>query len=114
LPTGSSGDKGWKIVEEPSYELATAQGGGHEFFDDVTELLHYALHRNPTGFPQVPGYQGIYLAKTKLRIRLPEVIPSYRLWFRLDEATHTVHKLWIEIAPPEDMEYWADEDDDTL
>jgi len=63
----------------------------------------------------VPGFPGIHLAKTKLRLLGLEVIPSYRLWFRVDEAHRAVHKLWVEIAPPEDMGYgqsfWDEEDD---
>jgi hypothetical protein len=52
------------------------------------------------------------MAKTVLRFTdYGEIIPSYRLWFRVDENTLTVYKLWIDIAPPEDMGYWDEEDD---
>lgn len=109
------GGSGWQVIEEDSYERAIAQGGSYEFFDEALAPIEYALHRNPLGFPAVPGFRDVHLAKTKLRIFGPEVIPSYRLWFRVDEDRRTVHKLWVEIAPPEDMgigESFCDEDDD--
>ncbi len=52
---------------------------------------------------------------TKLRVFAQVVIPSYRLWFRVNAETKFVHKLFIEIAPPEDMAFGdslCDKDDD--
>lgn len=114
MPQNSAG-RGWQVIEQESYERAVAQCGSHEFFDDALAPIEFALHRNPTGFPSVPGFQGIHLAKTKLRISGLDVIPSYRLWFRVDEEGRRVFKLWVEIAPPEDMglgeSFWDEEDD---
>lgn len=105
MPTGSDGrEEGWQILEEESFARAVAQCGTHYFFDEALAPIDYALNRNPLGFPEVPGFPNIRLAKTKLRLlKTTEIIPSYRLWFRVDEATRIVHKLYVEIAPPEDM-----------
>ncbi len=106
---------GWEVLEEESYELSVAQCGTHQFFDEALSPITFSLNRNPTGWPKVQGFSDIYLAKTKLRLRGLEIIPSYRLWFRAVEATRRVHKLWVELAPPEDMglgkSLWDDEDD---
>jgi len=102
---------GWEIIEEDSYERAVAQLGTHEFFDEVLAPITYALNRDPTGFREIPGFQDIYLAKTKLRFIGMEIVPSYRLWFKVDYALRRVLKLWVELAPPEDMGLWDDEDE---
>jgi hypothetical protein len=101
---------GWKIVEEESYDRAVAQIATHESLDVALELISYGLYRNPQGYPKT-AYANIHLAKTKLRFTDSEIIPSYRLWFKVDIITETVHKLWIDIAPPEDMGFWDEEDD---
>lgn len=106
---------GWEVFEEGSYERAVAQLGTHEFFDDALAPITYALSRNPAGFRKIPGFQDLHLAKTKLRFIGLEIIPSYRLWFRIDHAQRSVYKLWVDMAPPEDMglksSLWDDEDD---
>lgn len=104
-PQNSDG-RGWAVREEHTYELAVAQCGGYQFFDEALAPLEYALHRNPEGFDLVPGFKDIYIARTKLRLLGAEIIPSYRLWFRIDQASREVHKLWVEIAPPEDIGLW--------
>jgi hypothetical protein len=102
---------GWNVVEEDSYERAVSQIGTHESLDIALEFISYGLHRNPLGFLRTEYHQ-IFMAKTVLRFTdYGEIIPSYRLWFRVDENTLTVYKLWIDIAPPEDMGYWDEEDD---
>lgn len=110
-----NGALGWQIVEADSYERAVAQCGSHQFFDQALAPIDYALNQNPTGFRLVPGSSFLYLAKTKLRLNGLEVIPSFRLWFRINEESRTVTKLWVEIAPPEDMgigeSLWDSEDD---
>ena len=75
----NSGGSGWQVIEEDSYQRAVAQCGSYEFFDDALAPIEYALHRNPQGFPEVPGFPAIHLAKTKLRLSGLEVIPSYRV-----------------------------------
>lgn len=105
MPPSSAGrhSNGWQVYEEESFNTAVAQCGSHQFFDVALAPLEYALHRNPLAFEEVPGVPGVRLARTTLRLNGLEIIPSYRLWFRLDEARRKVAKLWVEIAPPEDM-----------
>lgn len=113
MSTGGD-SQGWNVAEEESYVRAVAQAGGFEYIDPIIAPIDYALYRNPLGFQKVPGYQDLYLAKTKLRILGSEVVPSYRLWFRVDLGARTVWKLWVEVAPPEDMgladDPWGDDD----
>jgi hypothetical protein len=103
---GDSG--GWEVFEEETYRLAANQCGGAEYVDRITEPVDYTLSRNPTGFLKIPGYPNLYLAKTKLRIVGPEIIPSFRLWFRIDADRKRVFKEYIEISPPEDMGFADD------
>ena len=79
-------------------------------FDLALAPLDYALSRNPMGFPQVPGYPNIHLARTKLRITPGEIIPGYSLWVRVEEKTRSVHKLHVEISAPDDLELWDDDE----
>jgi hypothetical protein len=108
-------NNGWEILEENSYDRAVAQCANHQFFDEALAPIIYALHRNPLGFKNVSGFANIRLAKTKLRLKGPEIIPSYLLWFRTDIAERRVYKLWVELASPEDMgigkSLWDEEDD---
>jgi hypothetical protein len=104
------GGSGWAIVEDSSYTLAVAQAGGYPLLDQALAPLDYAFHRNPLGFPVVPGFPEIHLAKTSIRIFGSEIIPSFRVWIRVDSGARMVHKLWVEIAPPEDMGFWDDDD----
>lgn len=103
---------GWQIGEEESYVRSVAQCGGYEVVDRALAAVTYSLHRNPTGWPLVFPKASVYLAKTKLRLILPEVIPAYLLWFRLDEPNRYVWKLWVELASPEEMltgdSFWDD------
>lgn len=104
---------GWNFVEEDSWERALAQLGGARKVDRAIAPIIDALHRNPEGFDRVPDLPNHYLARTRLAIRDLDLIPSYRVWFRTDPAARTVHLLWIEIAPPEDMgltdDLWDDD-----
>lgn len=105
------GGNGWEIIEEESYERSIALLGGHEVVDEVLEIIFYGLHRDPRGFSQVPENPGIRQAKTTLQFVHMEIIPSYRVLFRLDEGARRVHMLWMEIAAPEEMGFLGDEDD---
>ena len=104
--------EGWQVAEDESYVRSVASAGGYEYIDEIIAPVDYALSRNPTGFTKIPGYESIYLAKTKLRFLRNEIVPSYRLWFRVDAKRRRVWKLWIEIAPPEDMGFADDPWDD--
>ena len=96
---------GWQIIEEDSYRISATSCGTPQQIDEALASITYALHRNPTGFSKIPGHRSLYIAKTKLRLTLSEIIPSYRRWFAADEASRTVRKLWIEMTPPEDMAF---------
>ncbi len=108
MSTGGNNGDGWEVVEEETYALSTQYCGGSEYVDSITGQVDYALSRKPTGFFKIPGYQTLYLAKTKLRIVGSEITPSFRIWFRIDAKKRTVIKLYIEIAPPEDMGFADD------
>lgn len=102
--------EGWHIVDEDSFERAVAQCGSYEYFDSILAALEYALHRNPEGFPKVDEAKNIYLARTKIQFSGAMVIPAFHLWFRLDLENKTVHKLWLELSAPDDMDIWSDDD----
>jgi len=101
-------NQGWEVVEEETYALSVQYCGGAEYIDSITEQVDYSLSRNPTGFSLIPGYQNLYLAKTKLRIVGSDVTPSFRIWFRVDSKRQRVVKLYIEITPPEEMGFADD------
>jgi hypothetical protein len=61
---------GWEILEEQSYERAVAQIANHEFFDSALAPILYALNRDPTGFPVVPGIDVCDLSGQKLFHRI--------------------------------------------
>lgn len=105
---GDSSELGWQIVEAESYERSVAQCGGYERVDEIIAPIDYALSRAPLGFEKIPGYEDLYLAKTKLRVTERRIFPSHRLWFRAVPISRQVEKLWIDIAPPEDMAYTDD------
>jgi len=107
MSTGGN-NEGWEVVEEETYALSAQYCGGAEYVDSITEQVDYSLSRNPKGFLNIPGYQNLYLAKTKFRIVGPEVTPSFRIWFRVDTKRRQVHKLYIEVAPPEEMGFADD------
>ena len=99
---------GCQVLEEESYQRAVAQCGSYEYLDDTLAPVDFALHRNPLGFAEVPSFPGIHLAKTKLRFAGLEIVPSFRMWLRVDVAARRVHKVCVEIAPPDDMGFARD------
>jgi len=109
---GHNHNEGWQVVEDDSFELSLAQFRDTKAIDSALGPIELGLNRNPLGFPEVPGFPNIRLAKTKLHFLGAEIIPSYRLWFRLDEVTKTVHKLFVELTPPDLSGFPDDEDDD--
>jgi hypothetical protein len=108
-PMNTDGNNdGWDIFEERSYALAADQCGGLEYVDRVTAQVDYALSRNPTGFQKIPGYQDLYLVKTRLRITPQEVVPAFRIWFRVDRENRRVLKEHVEMTPPEELGFAED------
>lgn len=101
---------GWKVTEDDSFAISVIGCGGFEAVDDALQILEYALHRNPLGFPAVPGYPNIRIAKTAIRILNGSITPALRLRIWTDQQTRTVYKLHVEISHPDDMKLW-DEDD---
>jgi hypothetical protein len=94
----------WKVIPTDNYVISLAL-----ITDDpseiaiATNLLDYALSRNPKGFNHLPGSADIYVAKTKFILNAGDIIPALRLWVQVIDATHEVLKQWIEICPPHDM-----------
>jgi len=101
-------NQGWEVFEEETYTASARKCGSAEYIDRITANVDYGLSRKPTGFLKVRGYESLYLAKTTLRIIGSEVIPSFRIWFRVDSKKRRVFKQHIEIAPPEDMGFADD------
>ncbi|WP_133117292.1 hypothetical protein [Mesorhizobium sanjuanii] len=101
---------GWNVTEDPSFEPSVIGCGGYAIVDEVLTAIDYALHRNPLGFPSVPGMPNIRLAKTSLRIRDGFIIPALTLRFWTDAHSRTVFKLYVEISKPEEMKHWDDDE----
>jgi hypothetical protein len=102
-------------MEETSFPHSVSLIGLMEEIDEILAKIDYALYRNPSGFPLLPGTKAIHVAKTKLRIFGMRVVPAYRMFVRVDYAQKCVFKLWIELSPPSDMSFGAslnDEEDD--
>lgn len=92
-----------KLIEEPSYERATAQFGGAQSIDWALEPMVDIIAASPDSFPVVNGFSPLRIAKTKLAVRDLEVIPSLRVWFYISNDDESVHLWWVEITPPDDM-----------
>jgi hypothetical protein len=95
----------YQIAEENSYLPSVSALGRVNEIEENIGFIDYALHRAPQGFPIVEGMTTVRLAKTKMRISLSEIVPAYRLWFRIDEGKKVVHKLYLELCPPSDMAF---------
>lgn len=88
------------IVEEPSWSEAAEKFGGLKNVDAALEPIIEALSLNPAGFPEVPGFQDIRLAKTDRIEREGEVsIPALRVWFRHRLSDQHVYLLYAEEIP---------------
>ncbi len=101
---------GWNVTEDSSYDSSVIGCGGHRIVDEALSAIVYALHRNPLGFPEVPGFPGIRMAKTSLYFRDGQMIPALELRFFTDEPTKTVTKLHVGISQPDEMRYWDDDE----
>lgn len=101
---------GWSVTEDSSFEISVIGCGGYEVVDEALTLIDYALHRNPLGFPEIPGFPNIRVAKTSIQIREGFIIPALSLRFWIDEQARCVYKLHVEIAHPEDMKFLDDEE----
>jgi len=69
------------IVEEQSWAEAAEKFGGLVNVDAALDPIIEALALNPAGFPLVPGFRDLRLAKTD-RIEHDGVdVPALRVWF---------------------------------
>lgn len=90
------------IIEEPSWAEATRNLGGIENVDAALEPIIEALGLNPAGFPEVPGFHGIRIAKTdRIERDGNVVVPALRVWFRYRPGDDNVHLLYAEEIPEE-------------
>lgn len=67
--------------------------------------VQWQVNINPHGFDEVPGFPGIHIAKTKVIVDGNKIIPALTLWFRIDEVSRVVTKLYIEMTDPDEMRY---------
>jgi hypothetical protein len=88
------------IVEEPSWSEAAEKFGGLANVDAALEPIIEALALNPAGFPKVPGYHDIRLAKTDhIERDSGIVVPALRVWFRYRLGDQQVYLLYAEEIP---------------
>ncbi|WP_126154530.1 hypothetical protein [Paracoccus haematequi] len=92
----------WTIAENEDYLRGVAHCGGARSVDEAIAPIMYALARRPLGFDETE-VNGVYLARTKLRINGPDFTLSHSVWFRPVEAIKTVELLWIEVTAPDAM-----------
>lgn len=104
-PNWAGNPDNWQLVEAPSFGRAVSICSTVEQIDVALHFIDYALSRNPLGFPLVPGFTSIHLAKTKVIVSSIDIIPAFRLWFRPEARDRIVHKLWIELTPIADLEF---------
>jgi hypothetical protein len=84
----------WELIECASYTDGLAALGDVGVIDGAITALMWALSKNPTAFPLVPGMIDIRLAKTDPQMGTP--IPRIRVWFRVDADNERVYLEHIE------------------
>jgi hypothetical protein len=99
----------WQVLEASSYLPSVSLLGDLAEVEDNVRNIDYSMHRNPLGWPLVPGTKSVWLAKTKVRITLEAIVPAYRMWFRIDFERRQVHKLYLELCPINDLRHDLDE-----
>lgn len=77
--------------------------------DVVIAPIIYSLHRNPLAHYET-GIANTRLARTKLRLNNRDIVLSHLVWFTADEKNKCVTLLWIEVASPEDMDFYSDDE----
>ena len=114
MSAGGEGDNCYGLVEEKSFDEAVTALGGAQCLGAALAAFAGSLARNPRGFPLIPGWANVRLAKTKA-ITVGEVaIPPLRLWFTVGtgrepegEDDGCVYLIYIERMGEEDP--WTDE-----
>lgn len=99
--------KGWQVAEGPDFERGALSCGGLANVEEIIAPIKLGLHRNPEGFHRTKT-QGIWIARTKLRMNGPDIQLSHCVWFRLHPEDRIVTMLWVEVTQPENMNW--DED----
>jgi hypothetical protein len=88
------------IIEEQSWSDAAEKFGGLANVDKALEPIIEALCLNPAGFPPVPGFKDIRIAKTdRIERDSGAVVPALRVWFRYLPGDDTVFLLYAEEIP---------------
>jgi hypothetical protein len=96
-----AGTKRWELRESEIYTLCVSQLGGPALVDRALAAILDGLSLNPYGF--YPVWDRIRIAKTRLLMIGPQLIPALSLRYRISPPD-TVDLLHLEITPPEEME----------
>ena len=75
------------FIEEESFKEAVTELGGFRRIDEALDPIVEALSRRPEGFPVVPGWSPIRIAKTDRVVRGDHIIPAIRVWFLIVDDT---------------------------
>jgi hypothetical protein len=88
------------IIEEASWTEAAKSFGAIENVDAALEPIIEALALNPAGFPEVPGFPSIRIAKTdRIERDGVVVVPALRVWLRYRAGEDNVYLLYAEEIP---------------
>ena len=82
------------LVEEEPFTRQAKKLGGAGNIDHALNPIIEALATRPEGFPTIPGWAPIRLAKMEPILYKDDVIPAIRVWFRIDGET--VYLLYLE------------------
>lgn len=74
---------GYQLVEEESFLSAVEALGGSQRVDTALAPVIGGLLLRPQGFPVVPGWANIRMAKTKRVSVGGKAIPPLRVWFQI-------------------------------
>ena len=75
--------------------------------EEIIAPIKLGLSREPSGFHETI-VDGIWIARTKLRMNGPDIVLSHCVWFRMVPERREVRMLWVEITGPENMD-WDDD-----
>lgn len=91
-------DKLREIVEEEPFSRQVQKLGGAIQIDAALDPIVEALARRPEGFPTIPEWEPLRLAKTyPLEEDDDTLVPALRVWFRIDGET--VYLMYVEPIP---------------